>query len=221
MTERSFSAVPSAIAAPAGGRSASTAERNHMTTERITMGTVAAPDFSVAALALRRLYFTRFAFAVIWALVMFTTAKHLGPLARTLLVVYPLFDVGAAVTDARTAHDTGRPVLLYANIAISSLAAIGLIFAGASGIPAVLRVWGTWAIVAGLIQLIVALTRRKMGGQWPMIISGTISVLAGAVFIANSSAHNPTLTNAIAYAIPGAAFFLISAIRLGRPAKGN
>ena len=193
-----------------------------MTTERIPMAAVAAPDSSTVASALRRLYFTRFAFAIVWALVMFTTAKHLGPLARTLLVVYPLFDVAAAVTDARTSGGSGRPVLLYANIAVSSAAAIGLIFAGASGIPAVLRVWGAWAIVAGLIQLTVALRRRIMGGQWPMIISGTISVLAGILFIANASARNPALTSAIGYAIPGAIFFLISAIRLGRRSvKGN
>ena len=107
------------------------------------------------------------------------------------------------------------------NIAISTIAVIGLIFAGASGIPAVLRVWGSWAVVAGAIQLTVALTRRAMGGQWPMIISGTISVLAGILLIANADVHNPTLTYAIGYAITGAIFFLISAVRLGHPAKGN
>jgi uncharacterized membrane protein HdeD (DUF308 family) len=192
-----------------------------MTAESTPMTGVAALGSSTGALALRRLYFTRFAFAIIWALVMFTTAKHLGPLARTLLVVYPLFDVGAAVTDLRTSRNAQRPVLLYVNIAISLLAAVGLVFAGASGIPAVLRVWGSWAVVAGAIQLAVALTRRKLGGQWPMIISGSISVLAGAMFIVTASAHNPALTGAISYAIPGAVFFLISAIRLGRAAGEN
>jgi len=192
-----------------------------MATERITMTTAAAPGFPASAPALRRLYFVRFAFAIIWALVMFTTARHLGPLARTLLVVYPLFDVAAAITDARTSRHAGRPVLLYLNIAISLLAAIGLVFAGGSGIPAVLRVWGAWAIVAGAIQLAVGITRRAMGGQWPMIISGSISVIAGAIFIAGASAHHPALTNAIGYAIPGAIFFLLSAIRLGRAAKGT
>ncbi len=185
------------------------------------MTTVAAPGISTTASALRRLYFIRFAFAIVWALVMFTTAKHLGPLAVTLLVLYPLFDVAAAVVDARASRAAGSPRLLYANIAVSLLAAAGLAAASASGIPAVLRVWGAWAIVAGLIQLVVALTRRKMGGQWPMIISGGISVLAGGSFIAGASAAEPTLTNAIGYAIPGAIFFLISAIRLGRAAKGN
>jgi hypothetical protein len=52
-----------------------------------------------------------------------------------------------------------------------------------------------------------------------MIVSGGISALAGGSFIAAASADNPVLTNAIGYAIPGAIFFLISAVRLGRAAK--
>ncbi|GAB3842259.1 hypothetical protein ACFPIJ_43000 [Dactylosporangium cerinum] len=185
------------------------------------MTTVAAPGISTTASALRRLYFVRFAFAIVWALVMFTTAEHLGPLAMTLLVLYPLFDVAAALVDARASRATATPTLLYVNVAISLLAAVGLAFADASGIPAVLRVWGAWAIAAGLVQLIVAIPRRQLGGQWPMIISGGLSVVAGATFIAGAGADDPVLTNAIGYAIPGAIFFLISAIRLGRAAKGN
>ncbi|GAA0912796.1 hypothetical protein [Virgisporangium aurantiacum] len=185
------------------------------------MTTVAAPGISTTASTLRRLYFVRFGFAIVWAFVMFTTAKHLGPLAMTLLVLYPLFDVAAAVIDARASRATGSPTLLYVNVVVSLLAAVGLAFADASGIPAVLRVWGAWAVAAGLVQLIVAVTRRNMGGQWPMIISGGLSILAGGSFIAGASADNPALTNAIGYAIPGAIFFLISAIRLGRAAKGN
>jgi uncharacterized membrane protein HdeD (DUF308 family) len=185
------------------------------------MTTLAVPGISTTAAALRRLYFIRFAFAIVWALVMITIADHLGPPAVILLVLYPLFDVAAAVVDARASRGTRSPALLYANIAVSLLAAIGLAVAGASGIPAVLRVWGAWAVVAGLIQLIVGVTRRGMGGQWPMIISGGISVLAGGSFIAGAAADDPTLTNAIGYAIPGAVFFLISALRLGRAARAN
>ncbi|PWR10167.1 hypothetical protein DKT68_09835 [Micromonospora acroterricola] len=186
------------------------------------MTTLAAPGiFSTTASALRRLYFVRFAFAIVWALVMLTTASELGPLAVTLLVLYPLFDVAAAVIDARSSRGTGSPVLLYVNIAVSLLTAIGVAIASTSGIPSVLRVWGAWAIVAGLVQLIVGVTRREMGGQWPMIISGAISVLAGGSFVVMAGADDPTLTNAAGYAIPGGIFFLISAFRLGRAAKGN
>ena len=187
----------------------------------MTAGTVTAPAFSTTAATLRRLYFVRFGFAIVWALVMFTTAKHIGPLAATLLVIYPLFDAAAAVIDLRASRVTGSPTFRYLNVAVSLLAAVGLAFADASGIPGVLRVWGVWAIVAGLIQLIVGVTRRTLGGQWPMIVSGGISILAGGSFIATASANNPALTNAIGYAIPGAIFFLISAIRLGHATREN
>ncbi|UQU62737.1 hypothetical protein COUCH_27365 [Couchioplanes caeruleus] len=180
-----------------------------------------APTLARTAATLRRLYLVRFLFAVLWVLVMLTTADHLGPPAATLLVLYPLFDVAAAVVDARASRATGSPALLYANIVVSLLAAAGLAVAAASGIPAVLRVWGAWAVVAGLIQLVVGVTRRGMGGQWPMILSGGISVLAGGSFIAGAAADDPTLINAVLYAVPGAVFFLISALRLGRTAKGN
>lgn len=181
----------------------------------------ASPGISQTAAALRRLYFVRFAFAIVWALVTIATAKEIGPLAVTLFVLYPLFDVGAAIYDLRSSRTTGSPALLYVNVVVSLVAAVGLGVAGASGIPAVLRVWGAWAIVAGLVQLVVGVTRRKMGGQWPMIISGGISVLAGGSFIVGAAADHPSLTNAAGYAIPGAIFFLIAAIRLGRTAKGN
>ncbi|WBB67620.1 hypothetical protein [Micromonospora sp. WMMD812] len=186
------------------------------------MTTIAAsPGISQTASALRRLYFTRFAFAIVWAIVTIATAKEISPLAVVLFVLYPLFDAGAAVYDLRSSRATGSPGLLYVNIAVSLITAVGVGVACASGIPAVLRVWGAWAIVAGLVQLIVGVTRRKMGGQWPMIISGGISVLAGGSFIAAASADHPSLTNAAGYAIPGAIFFLVAAFRLGRSAKGN
>ena len=184
-----------------------------------TVTEATAPGSTSTAAALRRLYFVRFGFAIVWALVMFTTIRHLGPLAATLLVVYPLFDAGAVVVDVRAARATGSPALLYLNVAVSVLAAAALAFADASGIPAVLRVWGLWAVVAGLIQLVVGVRRRAMGGQWPMIVSGGLSVVAGGSFIAAASAHDPTLANAAGYAVPGAVFFLISAVRLSRPPR--
>jgi uncharacterized membrane protein HdeD (DUF308 family) len=185
------------------------------------MTTLAAPGISTTAAALRRLYFARAAFAIVWAGVTFAVADELTALTVTLLVIYPLVDVAAAIIDARSSRSTGSPALLYVNVVVSLLAAAGLAVAGSSGVPAVLRVWGAWAVVAGLVQLFVGVTRRKMGGQWPMIISGGLSVLAGSSFFAAASATDPAMTNAVGYAIPGAIFFLIAAIRLGRAAKGN
>ncbi|WP_405937203.1 hypothetical protein OG338_11350 [Streptomyces sp. NBC_00726] len=184
------------------------------------MSTVAAPsDITHTASALRRLYFVRAAFAILWALVMFATADEISPVVAALLVLYPLFDVGAAVVDANASRATRPPVLLHVNMAVSLAAAAGVGIAAASGIPAVLRVWGAWAVVAGVVQLIVAVPRRRMGGQWPMILSGGISVLAGASFVGSAGADDPTLTSAIGYAVPGGVFFLVSALRLGRSGK--
>ncbi|HJP76452.1 MAG TPA: hypothetical protein VJ914_19445 [Pseudonocardiaceae bacterium] len=167
--------------------------------------------------SLRRLYFVRFGFALIWAAALVATMSKLNPLSVTLLVLYPVFDVAAAVVDARSAKDT-KPGL-YMNMAISLLAGIGLALAASSGIHGVLRVWGIWAIVSGLIQLAVALARRGLGGQWPMIVSGAISTVAGASFIVQAAQPNASLTALAGYATLGGIFFLVSAIRLGRVTK--
>lgn len=54
-----------------------------------------------------------------------------------------------------------------------------------------------------------------------LILSGAISVLAGASFIAGAGADDPTLTGAAGYAIPGGVFFLVSALRLRSASKGK
>jgi uncharacterized membrane protein HdeD (DUF308 family) len=178
----------------------------------------AAVDGGIAP-SLRRLYFIRFAFAVVWAGSVVAVASTINPLSVTLLVLYPLFDVAAAVVDARSSR-SARPVSgLYVNIAISLLAAIGLAIAVSSGIPGVLRVWGAWAILSGLVQLVVGLARRKLGGQWPMIISGAISTVAGASFILQAGQQGAGLSTLAGYATLGGIFFLVSALRLGRAAK--
>jgi uncharacterized membrane protein HdeD (DUF308 family) len=181
---------------------------------------VDSPATGGTAPALRRLYFVRFAFALVWAVLLFVTSRsHVGPVGVVLVVLYPLFDVAAAVVDARASGATGTARGLYVNIATSLLAGVGIAVASASGVPAVLRVWGAWAIVAGLVQLVVAVGRRKLGGQWPMILSGGISVPAGANFVLGASGANPSLATVAGYAVLGGVFFLVSALRLGRAAR--
>ncbi|MGC7096410.1 hypothetical protein ACPZ19_17170 [Amycolatopsis lurida] len=184
------------------------------------MSTSTVADSGTVARALRRLYFARFGFAIVWAGLLFTSASQLGPLSVALLVLYPLADVAAALVDVRSAR-AGGPVLgLYVNIAISGLAGIGLAFAAASGIPVVLRVWGIWAVVSGLIQLVMGVSRRALGGQWPMIVSGGISTVAGTFFFLQAAQPDASLVNLAGYATFGGLFFLVSAIRLGRVTAG-
>jgi hypothetical protein len=183
------------------------------------MSTTAESSAVDTATSLRNLYFVRFGFAILWAVGMFAVGTSLGPVTIALLVLYPLFDVAAAVVDFRSSK-TARPTEgLYVNMALSLLTAIGLAVAVTSGIPAVLRVWGAWAITAGVVQLIVAIRRYKLGGQWAMILSGGISVLAGSSFIAMAGGPKAMLTSVAGYAVLGGVFFLISALRLNHVAK--
>ncbi|MGW5737666.1 MULTISPECIES: hypothetical protein [Streptomyces] len=188
-----------------------------MDTAVATPAPTAPATAAAASAALRRLYLVRFAFAAVWAALLFTSAGTLGVLSATLLVVYPLFDLACAVVDARAARAAGGPVRgLHVNIALSALTTAGLVAAASSGIPAVLRVWGAWAITAGVVQLIVGVLRRGMGGQWPMIASGAISTLAGASFVAQAGKDDASLSTLAGYALLGGIFFLVSALRLNR-----
>ncbi|MFF8950988.1 hypothetical protein ACF09I_19690 [Streptomyces sp. NPDC014940] len=181
---------------------------------------VATPARTSVPATLRKLYLSRFAFAAVWAALLFPATGALTPWSSALLVAYPLFDVACAVIDVRSARADDGPVRhLYANIALSALTGAALAVAAASGIPAVLRVWGVWAVTAGLVQLLVGAARRRLGGQWAMIASGTVSVLAGASFYAQAGASGASLGSLAGYALLGGIFFLVSALRLGRAAK--
>jgi len=173
-----------------------------------------------SATTLRKLYFIRFGFAIVWAGLVFATGSTLGPVTVILLVLYPLFDLSAAIFDVRTSRAADSARLLYVNMALSLLTAVGLAIAATSGTPAVLRVWGAWAITAGLVQLVVGASRRKLGGQWALIISGGLSVFAGGGFVAMAGGESASLVALGGYATLGGIFFLISALRLRSTPKG-
>jgi uncharacterized membrane protein HdeD (DUF308 family) len=187
------------------------------------MTTLEAPP---TARPLRTLYLVRFAFALAWAalLAVSTTrvdaAGSIGLLSAALLVLYPLFDLVAAVVDRRSAQGRGATSLLVINMALSLLTGIALVFAAMSGAKAVLIVWGLWAITAGAVQLVVGIRRRAMGGQWAMILSGGLSVPVGVSFVAQAAGLPSSVTSLAGYAVLGGIFFLVSALRLGRVARG-
>jgi uncharacterized membrane protein HdeD (DUF308 family) len=80
-----------------------------------------------------------------------------------------------------------------------------------------ITVFGVWAIVTGLIQLIMGLRRRQqLGGQWPMMISGGQSMLGGSSFIFLAHAPSAGVNSLAGYAAFGAFYFLLAAIRLNR-----
>jgi uncharacterized membrane protein HdeD (DUF308 family) len=165
--------------------------------------------------ALRRLYFVRFVFALVWALLLFTTADDTGPFLTTLLVIYPLVDAASVAWQIRADQDrVTAPLTQWINVVVSVAVAIALGVASTHSTGAALAVWGIWAITAGIPQLITAIRNRRLGGQVPQMLSGGISVLAGASFLAKGLDHADSMSGAGGYAILGGVFFLISAIRL-------
>ncbi|TQJ92439.1 hypothetical protein [Streptomyces sp. SLBN-31] len=180
--------------------------------------TTASAESTDALPSLRRLYVVRFVFAAAWAALLLVSGSELTVGTKLLLFVYPAFDVAASVVDARSARAAAPLKGLYTNMAVSALAAVGVAIASTSGVADVLRVWGAWAVASGLIQLLVGVARRPMGGQWAMILSGGISVLAGAGFIRGAAQDDPSLAALAGYATLGGIFFLASAIRLYRSA---
>jgi uncharacterized membrane protein HdeD (DUF308 family) len=183
-----------------------------MTADASTAETTSPPRFSEA---LRRLYLVRFVFAVVWAGLLFATGSTEGPVLTTLLVAYPLFDAGAVLWQVRAERDSQEPTATeWVNVVISLVVAVALGVASASSISAALVVWGAWAIAAGVPQLITAVRNRRSGGQVAQMLSGGISVLAGAAFLGQGAKGEESIGGAGGYALFGGILFLVSAIRL-------
>ena len=171
---------------------------------------------------LRSLYLIRVAFSLVWvALVTATSATLVSTdeptvAAAVLLVVYPLWDAIATLVERRMAGATGSADRVGTiNMALGLAATAGMIIAVFSTVGKALLVFGIWALLSGAIQLVVAIRRRRIvGAQWPMVISGGLSVLAGASFAAMSSSATSTLSTLAGYSAFGAFWFLVSAITL-------
>lgn len=169
------------------------------------------------ARSLRTLYFLRAAFSTLWVVLLSVFVKTNHQVAGILFIIYPAWDVFATYLDIKADPPYVSKAPQYVNAVIGILTTIGVALALQKGVPGALMVFGLWAIVTGLIQLILGLRRRKeLGGQWPMILSGGQSMLAGSAFII--LAHSPTMgINSLAgYAAFGAFYFLIAAIRLSK-----
>lgn len=173
------------------------------------------------ARALRSLYFTRTAFSVIWVTLVALFAKTSPGIATVLLIIYPAWDVLGTLLDIRANKHSGSSLTpQYVNLAISILTTIAVAIAIQKGVPEALIIFGVWAILTGVIQLVLGIKRRQLlGGQWPMILSGGQSTLAGVSFIAMAHAPNMGIANLAGYSAFGAFYYLLSAIRLNKTIK--
>ena len=173
----------------------------------------------VQAHSLRNLYFTRTAVQVLWAGVVLATAASNPALAAGLLILYPLWDVACTVYDLRssTRSNSGQPTAQYVNAALGSLAAIGIALTAFKAPQRAVVIFGAWALAAGLAQLAVGISRRKkLGGQWAMMLSGLQSAAAGVAFILGGVHDKTHIKDLGGYAIFGGVYFLIAGFLMHR-----
>lgn len=179
--------------------------------------TATAGQAADTAKSLRTLYFVRASFSIVWVILIALLAKTSFGIASVLLIIYPAWDVIGTFLDIRANNGSTSKTPQYVNVAISTITTVAVGLALQKGVPEALIVFGAWAILTGLIQLILGLNRRKLlGGQWPMIISGGQSMIGGASFIL--LAHDPTkgISSLAGYAAFGAFYYLLAAFRLGK-----
>jgi uncharacterized membrane protein HdeD (DUF308 family) len=161
---------------------------------------------------LRTLYFTRAAFSIVWVALAFTIAKASPAIGSVLLVLYPAWDALMNAVDAKQSGGLAANPPQTINAVVSAATTVAMAIAVGSGMSAVFVVFGTWAVLAGLLQLGTAVRRWKhFGAQWAMALSGTQSALAGAFFVRQASGPAPMLQDLAGYAAVGALYFLISA----------
>lgn len=161
-------------------------------------------------------YFTRGAVSIGWIALALTVASHAPLLAGALLVAYPAWDALANYIDAEKSGGLRSNLSQTLNLVVSALTTASVAIALGISMNAVLAVFGVWAILSGLFQLVTAVRRWKSyGAQWAMILSGAQSALAGAFFLKQAAGSTiPDITTITPYAAFGAFYFLVSAIWL-------
>ena len=165
---------------------------------------------------LKTYYYLRFAVSVIWVALAFSVARAMPPLAAVMLVAYPAWDALANYLDASRSGGLGRNKSQMLNFVVSVVTAVAVAATLPHGMHAVLQIFGVWAVLSGLFQLITGVRRWKTyGAQWAMILSGAQSGLAGAFMLSKAAGPAPVSIADIApYAAFGAFYFLISAVSL-------
>ena len=166
------------------------------------------------ALLMRNLYFVRAAFALVWALGLLSLIT-MPALVPFLLILYPAFDAGSSLYDAYVHRASKNTLAQITNVVISLLTVLAVLIVISMGVPAILRVFGVWAILTGAIELVTAIRRwKELRGQAVLVFGGAVSIIGGSSFIALAGQPTFGLSSLAGYALMGSWQFLFSALRL-------
>ncbi len=165
---------------------------------------------------LQSYYFLRTGVSIAWIVLAAVVGKHNPAIGAVLLVAYPAWDAFANYLDARRSGGLGANPSQKFNLVVSVIVALAVCWALSVGMPTVIAVFGAWAIFSGLLQLATGVRRWKTSsGQWPMILSGAQSALAGVFMFHQAHSGMPLdVTTVAPYAAFGAFYFFTSAIWL-------
>ena len=166
---------------------------------------------------LRNYYALRALFSVGWVVAAFLVGRSLSPVTGALLVAYPAWDALANLYDARWNGGLKANPTQAFNAVVSAIVTVAVVVALRTDVHAVFAVFGVWASLAGILQLATGIRRwRGVGAQWPMILSGAQSGLAGVIFVKRAIDGQvvPTAADIAPYAAFGALYFALSAMVL-------
>ena len=166
---------------------------------------------------LKAYYGVRAVFSVLWVALAFTLGQSQPPIATLLIIAYPAWDCLANYVDAmRNGGLRANPSQLL-NTIVSAIVTLAVVATVSRDFHAVFAVIGIWATLSGILQLATALRRRRSAAaQWPMILSGAQSGLAGVHFVVKALDASAKLgvADVAPYAAFGAVYFAISAMVL-------
>jgi len=159
-------------------------------------------------------YALRALVSTLWVALALTIGKAHPPLGIALIIAYPAWDSLANYIDAKGNGGLRANPTQMLNVIVSAIVALAVAVAATRDFHVVIGIIGIWAALAGILQLTTAVRRwRSAGAQWPMILSGGQSALAGAIFVkkATDATASLTVADVAPYAAFGAFYFAISA----------
>ncbi len=183
-----------------------------MSLSSLTPSSAPAPSGS-----LRAFYLLRAGFAFAWLAAALVLGGRSTTVSVLLLSGYVAWDACANLIDMRRAQDGQSVRWQRLNAGLSVMAALGVAAGLVLGMALAVGVFGAWALGSGLLQLTVAVGRRRTSkGQAFMILSGAQSALAGLFFIAVALTPRPGIAQIAPYAAFGGLYFLLAAGMLVR-----
>jgi uncharacterized membrane protein HdeD (DUF308 family) len=180
------------------------------------------PSVEATGRLLRTLYLFRAAFSFAWVAFVYSFAssagsdRALGLVAGVFLIAYPVSDAVASLVELPTRQAAHARWPHYANMIAGFGAAAGIGVFVLSDLATAINVFGVWAVVSGALQVYLAVRRRHTGvrGQWPMILSGSGSLVAGITFIDWVGTSHTGLTTVAQYSAGGAIWYVLTVLWL-------